>query len=260
MAKLDTAFQFTGRIEELTFFKRQGSDQIIIRRAVGHSRDRLKKDPKFARVRDNNNEFKAVNKTAKLIHDGLHYVHPIFDHIVYNSLVSRIKSIQKLNIADRGKRNILLSEHGQLLENIPFNKKFRLEDIILISLQPELDAEAMTARLNIPSLRPGIHYKNPTNLPFLQFRFLVQAIPDVKWENNEYSPRHTSCLVKAAQSEWYNCTQTFPATELKIDIPDSYLGHTIIISLGIAFSKGDDGPVKYIGAGRIIKVEPLSKF
>ena len=57
MAKLDGTIQFTGSLQNLSFYKMRGSDKIIVRKKGGPSRKQVKHSPNFENTRHNNSEF-----------------------------------------------------------------------------------------------------------------------------------------------------------------------------------------------------------
>ena len=69
MAKLKSVIKIEGTLNELTFYKTQ--DGNLVRTKGGISGNRIANDPKFARTRENNNEFSSAAKSGKLIRNAL---------------------------------------------------------------------------------------------------------------------------------------------------------------------------------------------
>jgi len=65
MARQSSPFKFTGTIGDMSFYK--SKDGHLIREKGGVSGERIKKDPKYQRTRENNAEFGNAAKAVKLI-------------------------------------------------------------------------------------------------------------------------------------------------------------------------------------------------
>ncbi len=260
MAKLDAPFNFTGRIQKLSYFRRQGSDQIIIRYGSGPSKRRIQTDPHFESTRQNNREFKVINMLTKDIYKGLKLLKPVFDHNVFNTLMNRSRTLQKLDPNDKGKRNALFSKHGQLFEHINFNKKFAFDSILTASLEYEIDASTLSACIRIPELIPGVGFQNLPNLPYYKFCVTLQSVLDVPCEEEylEHQQLGRGGLRILAYSDWHRSIDPFPGIELSIQLQEKAREGTLMLCMGIFFSKGDGEVVNYVGAGKVLKVERLS--
>ncbi len=257
MAKLDAPFNFTGRIQKLSYFRRQGSDQIIIRYGSGPSKRRIKTDPHFESTRQNNREFKVINMMTKDIYNGLKELKPVFDHNVFNTLMNRSRILQKLDPNYKGKRNALFSKHGQLYEHINFNKKFAFDSILTASLDYEIDRSTLSAKIRIPELIPGVGFQNIPDLPYYKFCATLQSVLDVPCDEKylEQQPLGRGGLGLWAYSDWHRSIDPYPGTELSIQLYEKAREGTLMLCMGIFFSKGDGEVVKYVGAGKIVKVE-----
>ncbi len=260
MAKLDAPFNFTGRIQKLSFFRRQGSDQIIIRYGYGPSKRRIQTDPHYESTRQNNREFKVINMLTKDIYNGLKELKPVFDHNVFNTLMNRSRVLQKSDLKDRGKRNAFFSKHGQLYEHINFNKKFAFDSILTASLKYEIDASNLSAKIKIPALIPGVGFQNLPYLPYYKFCATLQSVLDVPCDEKylEGQQLGRGGLRTWAYSEWQKSIDPFPGTELSLQLHEKAREGTLMLCMGIFFSKGDGEVVKYVGAGKVVRVEGLS--
>jgi hypothetical protein len=256
MGKLNTPFTFTGRIQLLSFYPMKGSDAIIVRRAKSHSAKRIKTDPRFARTLLNSFEFGARSNWVNGLYRAWLPIKSVFDHNVYNELISRTRTIQKLETTGGlGKRGLTISKTGKILEGLQFNKTFLLENILSSDLDINIDLQTASATVRIPQLIPGTHFHNLPNVPFFQLVAFLQSVPDVSWQETKF--KETSDFVAGhSETGWQKSMDIFPGAELKIDL-SARIPHptSLVLSFAVLFSNDSENAVKYAGAGKILKVE-----
>ena len=128
MARQKGIIKLEGKIGDLSFYK--SKDGYLAREKGGVEAERIKKDPAFARTRENGSEFGSSAKSGKLLRDG-------FRTMMQNASDSRVTSrVTKLMTAiknldtnsARGERNVAeaLANNAQakaLLKGFDFNKE-----------------------------------------------------------------------------------------------------------------------------------------
>lgn len=68
MARQESFLKLKGRVGDLTFYKSGG--KYLARTKGGIDGDRIKNDPRFARTRENGQEFLRAVKAGKLLRDA----------------------------------------------------------------------------------------------------------------------------------------------------------------------------------------------
>ena len=259
MGQVDHPFGFTGKVGKLTFYKRRGSDNIIVRESKGIVGKRIKTGKAFKNTRLNNMEFTGRNLFCKDLYHALDIFKPVYDHNFYNMLMQRAHKIQVADpVNNPGQRVISVSERGSWLENMAFNKKFSWESIIQAHLDVVIDKEAGKAFIQIPSLIPGLQLHNATNLPYYQFRFTLKTVADVIYRGQKYAAGFENIREKTLYTRWHRSDLPSSATDLELqtELPKEKT-FTLLFAMAIAFSRVDGSnadAVQYVGAGKIARV------
>jgi hypothetical protein len=255
MAQLVHAFDFTGRIGKLSFYRRKMTDKIVIRERRGVPAQRIKDDPKYINTRLNNNEFKGRNTICKAIYGGLASLKPVFDYNVYNELMSVAGKMQRSDdINDLGKRSLYFNRFGQWMEGLSFNRKTSWEAVIKVPFELIVNKSDHSATIRIPELIPGVHFQNPTAYSYYQFRFALVPVPDFVWNGTEYAASISEYQHKAVETGWHRASSVFPESEITLQAKatgDSM--YSLLLASAVCFARIDE-PVQYVGAGRIERI------
>jgi len=258
MGKVDHPFGFTGKVGSLLFYKTGMHDGIMVRQAKGIPGRRIKNDHNYGLLRKHSEEFKARNILSSIIYKSLWDIKPVFDHIFYNQMISRSSKIQNLeNQNNIGKREIWFSQFGSLFEGLSFNKRNSWEQFIKSTADIQFDQEKKTFKLSIPELVPGEGFNKAVDLPYCRFLFVLTVVPDIVLTPLGYKPTIGALKPITAATGWLPCDKTLPATELQVSIPEiTGEPYTFMLSTAISFGRmeGKMEVVKYVGAGRIMKV------
>jgi hypothetical protein len=261
MAKLNGNIQFTGSLDNLSFYKMRGCDKIVVRKKGGPTRKQVKLSPQFELTRLNNKEFGGRAKAARLIKRGLHPLLFLADYNITGPLNALLKPIQKMDVStERGKRSILLSKNPRLLEGFTLNRRHLLDSIIRTPVSYTI--QGGQAVFNIPEVLPGINFMPPGNYPCYQFIAVATLVPDMYYKDDVYGyiPKSDLYGAIAANTNWLPVNTDAAATQLIIkglpaSKPDD---HSILLAAGIAFGTmqgADITPVKYVGGAKVIGVE-----
>lgn len=262
MPILSGELQFTGTIGGLSAYRMRGSDKIIIRRKGGPSKQRIKKDKRFAMTRQYNEEWKACVLACRLLNQSLYPVKHLADHNYTGALTGLCKSIQKDDsFSELGERGIFFSQHYYKLEGFSLNKIHTLERFIRHPLQLELDRATATATMQLPVLIPGINLANPNKHPLYRLVLVLGAVPDIVYheERKLYQPVNKEIHPVVSETAWYTARQTMEAGTLTAALPPAVnqQGYTLLLAAGIEFGVPLTGtevkPVRD-GAAKLVKM------
>jgi hypothetical protein len=134
MAKQKGNLKIEGTMNDMTFYKIRNNYYVRAKRDV--SRERILTDPKFARVRENGNEFGLAVKAGKLLRDVVKNMFKEARSLATSTrLLQLMLRIQKSDlISERGKRNtgVALASPAakKLLKGFEFNSKAQMGSIL----------------------------------------------------------------------------------------------------------------------------------
>lgn len=259
MAKLDGTIQFTGSLQNLSFYKMQGSDKIIIRRKGGPTSKQVKKGKNFENTRRNNMEFGGRALAASTIKSYLHPLLFLADYNILGPLNALLRAIQKMDVTSGwGKRHVLLTKQPKLLEGFTLNRRHLWETIVRTPVVCNLQGEQI--HINLPALMPGINFMPPGNYPYYRFISTAGLVRDIYYTEQGYKPTHNSkWIFNSTESDWLPVNAPAPAHTLTLNgmperKPDDCSN---MVGLGIAFGKlkgNDIVPEKYAGAAKVLMV------
>ena len=189
MAKLDSIFGFTGSLGKVSAYKMKGSDEIILRRKGGPSKEKILNSPDFERTRRNNREFGGRSAAAGWIMRGLHLHKPLADYNIAGPLQSLLRPIQLLDKKSKwGTRHVQLSKNPRLLEGFSLNRKWIFDSVIRSPVNCRITKDDLSAELSLPSLLPGINFFPPPKHPLFCISMILAVVPDVFYREGKYEP------------------------------------------------------------------------
>jgi hypothetical protein len=143
-----------GRVGDLSFYKSGG--QYLAREKGGVDGERIKKDPAYARTRENGAEFGRAGKAGKELRNALNEVLTrAADKKISNRMAAIIlKAIQADTTNRRGERTV---QDGDLtlLKGFEFNEAAPLESILKVSHTIAFDRVAGSTQLAIDAFNPS---------------------------------------------------------------------------------------------------------
>lgn len=257
MAKLEGTFQFTGSLQNLSAYKMQGSDKIILRKKGGPSKKQVKYSPNFENVRRNNKEFGGRALAAACIKRNLYPLLFLADYNITGPLNALLQPIQKMDTeSEWGQRHILLTKQPRLLEGFSLNRRYLFETIVRTPVICRLQGQQ--AIIDLPALLPAINFMAPGNYNWYKFIGVAGLIPDVYYTEHGYQPMESEYFNHAiSESDWLPVNAPTAAASLVIDdLPEQKPGNcSSMVALGIAFGimNGTEiKPVKYVGGAKVI--------
>lgn len=154
MAKQAGIIKLKGTLDDISFYKSQ--DGHLARAKGGVDKDKILKDPAFARTRENNSEFGRAGKGGKLIRTA---VRTLLQHAKDSRVVSRLTTqllaiIKTDPVSKRGQRNL---DEGDLslLNGFEFNNNGKLSTTFFGSYTPAFDRGTGEANLNLDTFSPS---------------------------------------------------------------------------------------------------------
>jgi hypothetical protein len=259
MAKLEGTFQFTGSMQNLSAYKMQGSDKIILRKKGGPSRKQVKYSPNFKNTRRNNKEFGGRALTAAWIKRNLHSILFLADYNITGPLNALLQPIQKMDTeSEWGMRHVMLSKQPRLLEGFSLNRRHLFETIVRTPVICRV--QGTQAIIDLPALQPDINFMAPGNYNWYKFIGVAGSIPDVCYTEHGYRPMESEYFNPwITESVWLPVNAPAAATSLIIeDLPEQKPANSsTMVALGIAFgvmNGAEIKPVKYVGGAKVLMV------
>ncbi|WP_207513556.1 hypothetical protein [Longitalea luteola] len=260
MALLEGTIQFTGSLQNLSFYKMRGTNKIVVRKKGGPSRKKVKHSPAFANTRRNNNEFGGRAKAVRHIKDILSPLLFLADYNITGPLNALLKPIQEMDgESDLGKRHILISKEPRLLEGFTLNRRYLFESIVRTPVSCLMQKEKGLVTINIPALIPGINFIVPGNYDWFQFIAVAGPVPDLFFTGTRYRTEGDQWYgPEIANTQWLPVNAPAAGSQLTIKPDTAYTSCSTLVGLGIAFGtmqRNDIEPVKYVGGAKVIGVE-----
>jgi hypothetical protein len=241
MAIIRGPLQFTGTIGDMTAYRIKGSDKVILRQKAGPSLHRMKYHPAFENTRRNNEEWKPLVMAGREIRNALQEIRHIKDFNSSGILHKLCKVIQLMDTShEKGKRPVLLSRGGAVLEGFSFNRSTPFESLLQHPLHASVDRQTGQAIVELPDILPGINFFNPSGKPLCRFVFMLGAASDILYNEDwhHYRPATTTLPRPAVlKTEWQPWQQKTEAAGIRLQA-DNWQPDTpaaLLLSAGIEF-------------------------
>ena len=203
MARQKGVIQFIGSIGDLSFYERNGS--YFVRTKPGMSRERLMNDPCFERSRENMSEFGLSSHAGKVLRNGLS---SIIKRVGDGSIVNRVSSCLRKMIGEgsgaRGKRDLNILNHGNLLIGLELNKNRPFGEVISGTLQaPEVNVSRTEVVWTIPDFNTDLVLSTPPGASHFKFILATSILGDYYFDSslNKYLVADAALNGKGAYDE-----------------------------------------------------------
>ena len=154
MAKQSGLIFIEGTMNNMTFFKTRDGVMLVKRKSC-ISKERLKNDPAFERLRRNNMEFSHAGKAAKLLrHSVRHVSNTISDGKIVSRLMKLMLAVVETDeINTHGSRNV---GFGNLhyLKGFNFNERAALTSVFTVDFEHTVDRDMGQLKVRINSFNP----------------------------------------------------------------------------------------------------------
>ena len=262
MGQLESEFQFTGRLGNVTAYRMRGVDKIIIRKKGGASKTRIKNDPEFARTRENNTEFSGRAQGVRWVMRALEPLRRVADYSLSGPINKIMTDVQyEDDINGRGQRSIFLSKYGSMLEGFSMNRYSSFDNVVRAPLTYTVSRDTLSAKVDIPALIPGVNFAPPQKHPLFSLMALLSIVPDLHLKKDRYVFTHPTYKTWTAEATtpWLHVTEGSASTTLELKLnklpPDNNfaLMLSIGIRLGTPLAHGIDD-IKHAGCGKVVRV------
>lgn len=263
MAFMNGNMGFIGRLGNITSYKMQGSDKIIMRTKGGASKDKIKRSPNFVLTRKNNSEFGGCAKMSKSIRAAIYPICHLANYNFTSNITSLVKKIQlQDNSHERGERAIYLSQFRYLLDGFSLNKNTSFDAIIRHSFHPQINREDGSASIDLPALIPGVNLNLPWSQPVYRLVFSIGVVNDMEYGTMGFNtPNQSSNFTNLTYTTWLPTKQLQVAQTIALQLQGFKPltnNQSIIVAAGIEMGAQDTMSeiqfVKYCGSGKILLV------
>ena len=266
MGKLESEFQFTGPVGNLSAYRMRGVDKIILRKKGGASRNKIRNSPEFAKTRLHNKEFTGRARGVHWMWCALRPLIPLSDHNLSGPINKLLKYVQyRDEVTAIGQRTIAFSKHASLLEGFSLNRDSDLNTLVKAPLRYSVSRETLSAKIEIPELIPRRNFSPPKEHPLFCVVAVLGAVPDLYHMDRRYEPYAPSHpgfakLPVEAATEWLRVSEGSPATtlEVKLQSPPPADDYALVLSIGVCFGTPAPGGaverVEHAGCAKIVAV------
>jgi len=219
-----------GKVGNLTFAKTANGDEV--RMSTSLTGDKMKRDKRFKRTRENWAEFARAGKAARLIRNAFAVAtKDISDARAYTRLVTLALRVVKSDpTSARGERLLQLGEFSNFLD-YEFNINQSMRSTLKEQFELLIDRAAGTADISIPELIPDVAVAELEGATHFK---ISSAVAEIDWTTEDFvlDIAETGEIpygnqVEAAQS--LNLTFTAGSTK------------TILVAFGIGFYQEVNG-------------------
>jgi hypothetical protein len=151
MSKQTSLLTFEGKMGNISFFKSKGQHRARLA-GGGLSKERIQKDPKLSRVRENNQEFGAMAMMGKSFRRATSKVKFFQDTELSARLIKVFTVMKKRSVTTRGQRPILLSENRALLAGLEFSTSQAFVDVFSAPFTFSHDSTRNVATFTVTNL------------------------------------------------------------------------------------------------------------
>ena len=264
MAKVSMNMPLTNSLGDYSIYPMKGVKKLIIRAKGGPSKEQIAKSPQFERLRKSQSEFAGAGKASGLIMHTTKGINHLADHTFSGMLTKVCRLIQaKETQVATGKRPILFSKYGQLLEGTDFNSQKTIDTVLKHLPGLTISRNEYKAMVSFTELYPGINLFNPWNYPMYRFIIMFGVLQDMGLTPSGYAITNPSIIPNRVHvvSDWHYSNQALPAATFELVLASNTFldtGSSLVLSVGVEFgqkiSNSITKEVAKAGCGKIIAV------
>ncbi|MBP1640144.1 MAG: hypothetical protein H6Q17_1727 [Bacteroidetes bacterium] len=256
----------TGTIQNISFYTMQGHDKVIVRTKGGPTKSQIEKSASFAKLRQNNNEWKGCTLMASAIRNAMGEVKDLADFPVIGTLNGLAKKIQAVDTEhEQGQRSLCLSRCKELIGGLNVSRKQVFESVLPVPIDYTIDREKEQAIVTIPAIDTALFLHNSLSLPWFRIVMVLGAVSDLVALEEKKGYRetdwHAAGRRASVTTDWFPTSGIIAAQSHTLNLDAGAVpmtdSVTLIVSIGIEFGKTgtDEKPtgVKYAGCGKIAK-------
>lgn len=172
----------TGTLQEISFYKREG--EYLAREASGPDRERIMKDPKFKRTRENMSEFGGAAVLGKEFREGWT---SLLQKVADSRMTSRVTGLMRKIIGGgrgpRGQRSFDLLTNKRHVEGFEFNRQQSLSAVFYAPFgMPAADANRSVVTWTVPDFRTDEEVKAPYGATHFQLVLASKVFGDFEYD------------------------------------------------------------------------------
>ncbi|RXG24147.1 hypothetical protein [Leeuwenhoekiella marinoflava] len=178
---------FKGTIDGITYYTLNG--ERICRKAAPPSKEQIHNDPRFAAVKQNNNEFGGASAYAKAIRNELApYLNTFKDTSFNNRLTSCCLKMAKKGRGIPGQRSINAHNLSEALIGIELHNKYEFDKQLKYS--PRLQRTAKGIYIDFSGMQPHDLVGTPKFANQFKLIALQITLPEYTWDTSiqKYTP------------------------------------------------------------------------
>lgn len=175
MAKQSGPIKIEGTLGDISFYKQNGKH--FVRNKGGVSAERIKKDPRFARTRENLAEFGAANTGTKLMRKAFRLgIQKVRDNRLSNRLMPVLMKVLHADTTHLRGQRIISSGNLDLLSHFQFSRKVAFDAAYFLDPIITVDKSAGTAKVSWQEFSPMIDVVEQPESTHLRLFSVVAAI------------------------------------------------------------------------------------
>jgi len=265
MARQKGPIKYVGTIGDIRHFKIKGQTGYFAGMIGGPTAEQIANDPKFARTRENMNEFGGSATAAKSVRVTFsEIIKRLGDGQITGRLTGIMKRINKEDGSEaRGRRAVLISMFPQYLTGVEFNKNVGFSGVFNSPFTLSNTTDRLNSQLTIPVFNPMNAIKVPAGATHFRIFNAIGTIADYIYNSNtkvyEPSQLELNQLSNIVYSDYLDLFQT-TGSDLVIDAalnsgltltPDV----TVLNAIGIEFYQQVGSEFYLFNGGNAAKIE-----
>ncbi len=215
MARQKGIIKLEGRVGDLSFYK--NGSEYYAREKGGVDGDRIKKDPAFARTRENGAEFGRAGKAGKVLRNALKVpISKSADKRVASRLSKKMLEVIHADATNlRGERTVVDGDLS-LMDAFEFNKAIGLESVVGLPYIVTFNRAGGDASIQIPDFTPTLEIEEVEGATHFKF---IAGVAAIDFENQSYEvdvaessdvPYLTQSQLAFSLTPTINADSTFP--------------------------------------------------
>lgn len=263
MAKNIGLIKISGKVGDLQFFQKDGSAFVGLSSQL--SKDRIMKDPAFARTRENMSEFGGAATVSKSLRNSLIPLRGLIESGLHSRFVGLIRQTINLGTGVRGERRVEFSLNPEELEGFELNKTTKVSETVLTTntLGANVDRNQLT--LNVQEFLPTDYLMFPEGTTHFRMILAGLSISDFQpvGAKKKYRPVNTvqhGLFVKESTAELPINTLVAGGLTLTADLPGSpVLDPEVLLAgfIGIQFLQEVNGVFYALASHNALRIEKV---
>lgn len=192
MAKQKSHIKYTGSLGEIRHFKIKGKEGYFAGLKGGVDKNVIMSDPKFARTRENMQEFAGAAKAGKALRQGFPQLMKQMGGAGYTGKITgAMKRIMNADtLGARGSRTVSVITNPQLLQGFEINANRPFSMVCRVPIDLSINTDRNEVSMTMDAFAPNVMITWPDGATHFKLILGVATIADYVYEasRNEYVP------------------------------------------------------------------------